>query len=102
MIMSNDNIGRIAEWKKDRYGRYISASEYYAEIAGLESPHSIVGSIAAVLGLSPKTVESHILELRKKLGASHKSELSVISTESGLAYSLLDIQNRLVPLSETE
>jgi DNA-binding CsgD family transcriptional regulator len=42
-MMSNPNLGRVAEWKKDSYGRYISANEFYAEIAGLESPHSIVG-----------------------------------------------------------
>jgi DNA-binding CsgD family transcriptional regulator len=41
--MTNPNAGKHAEWKKDKYGRYISANEYYAEIAGLESPHSIVG-----------------------------------------------------------
>jgi DNA-binding CsgD family transcriptional regulator len=219
-MTNNPNLGRIAEWKKDSYGRYISANEFYAEIAGLESPHSIVGKtdddmpwrsladffrkgdqlvinglgnercgvqekeisvygeldifvredqltlpttgkvigvvgsfmditgkrlieaptvghfdsekkrfilpaqfgagqyltatqakvlikvggggsakhIGAELGIAEKTVYAHIETIKKKLGASNKADLSVIANESGLIFSLLDVQSLLVPL----
>lgn len=216
-------LGQYAEWKKDRLGRYISANEIYAEIAGLDSPHSIVGKtdddmpwrdladffragdqlvmngigservlvhekeisvygeldilvtesqlilpssgeivgvtgsftditghkiveneaaghydigqkkyflpiefgegsyltqaqarvlqktcqggsakhIAHELGIKEKTVYSHIDAIKKKLGASSKSDLAVIANEHGIYFELLDVKSLLIEASDT-
>lgn len=36
-------LGSTATWRKDKYGNYVDCNEFYAEVAGLDSPHSIVG-----------------------------------------------------------
>ncbi len=47
--------------------------------------------VAEIMGVSPKTIESHIIYIKRKFGVSTKSELMKIATQYGLTH-LVDVR----------
>ena len=48
------------------------------------SPRQSVQEIADILSLSPRTVGTHLYNIKQKLGASNSAELAIIAIRSGL------------------
>jgi DNA-binding CsgD family transcriptional regulator len=103
-IQPKDTSGYFDEKKKRYYlpkefgdGEYLTRAQ--ARVlekvgAGWTAPR-----IAAHFGTSVSTIHVHIVTLKEKLGASSKSDLSVISNEHGVHFALMDIKALLVPNS---